>query len=69
MGIISNSPTLKQDSEKMSSPQNTAVGGGSRPTASRIKTETSAPIEPRLLDGRGNVPGALGMGKRVEDVR
>jgi hypothetical protein len=65
-GIISDSPTLKGD-HGTSAPQNTAVGSGSRPTPSRHKIPTSAPTEPHTL-GRG-VPGALGMGKRVEDVR
>lgn len=65
MSIISNSPTLKappQSSAKMFS----AVGSGSRPVASRHKIETSAPMEPRKLDGRGDVPGALGMGGKAK---
>lgn len=67
MAIWSNSPTLKPSSEKMSAPQNTSVGSGSRPTASRYKIDTSAPKEPRMLD-RG-VPGALGVGSPKADVR
>lgn len=59
MGIFSNSPTLKAPAQS-SAPQNTSVGSGSRPTASRFKIATSAPAEPRMLD-RG-VPGALGVG-------
>lgn len=56
MGIISDSPTLKAPKET-SAPQNTAVGSGSRPTPSKMKTETSAPTEPYTL---GRAPaGAL----------
>jgi hypothetical protein len=68
MSIISDSPTMKAPKET-SAPQNTSVGSGSRPTPSRMKIDTSAPMNARTLGGRGDVPGALGMGKRVEDVR
>ncbi|TAL03717.1 MAG: hypothetical protein EPO08_03500 [Rhodospirillaceae bacterium] len=60
MSIISNSPTLKGPMGT-SAPQNTSVGSGSRPTASRIKIPTSAPENARTLGGRGDVSGALGM--------
>ena len=33
-----------------SKPQNTAVGGGSRPNMSKIAIETSAPSNPHTLD-------------------
>jgi hypothetical protein len=42
MGIISDSPTMKTP-KQTSAAQNTAVGSGSRPTASAIKIPTSAP--------------------------
>lgn len=32
-----------------SAPQNTAVGGGSRPTTSKMATDTSAPENPHTL--------------------
>lgn len=48
MGILSNSPTLSEP-KGTSAPQNTAVGGGSRPTPSKMKTPTSAPMEPHEL--------------------
>lgn len=48
MGIISDSPALKAPKET-SAPQNTSVGGGSRPTPSKMKIETSAPMEPMTL--------------------
>ncbi len=57
--MISKSPTLPIHDHGSSAPQNTSVGSGSRPTTSRIKIETSAPMEPRTL-GRAT-PGALGM--------
>lgn len=61
MSIISKSPTIQPPAQS-SAPQNTSVGSGSRPTASRHKIPTSAPENARMLGGRGNVPGALGMG-------
>lgn len=66
MAIFSGSPTLKAPTQT-SAPQNTSVGSGSRPTPSKFKIETSAPMEPRMLD-RG-VPGALGIGSPKADVR
>ena len=58
MGILSKSPTLSSNQPKgTSAPQNTAVGSGSKPTPSRIKLETSAPMDPRTL-GR-DVKGSL----------
>ena len=60
MGIMSDTPTLKPPSVGGSAAQNTSVGSGSRPTASRIKIPSSAPADPHTL-GR-SVPGALGMG-------
>lgn len=63
MGIISPSPTIGQDNSKpvhaggggaKSMAQGTAVGGGSRPTPSKVKLESSAPMEPHTL---GRAPG------------
>jgi hypothetical protein len=68
MAIWSDSPHMPEP-KGTSATQNTSVGSGSRPTKSRFKIETSAPDNARMLDGRGEVPGALGMGKKVEDVR
>lgn len=56
MGIISDSPTMKAP-KGTSAPQNTSVGGGSRPTSSKIKTDTSAPDNAMTL-GRAP-PGYL----------
>lgn len=56
MGIISDSPSMKMP-KGTSAPQNTAVGSGSRPTASSVKIPTSAPMDPATL-GR-STPGAL----------
>ena len=53
MGIISNSPTMTE-SKGSSAPQNTSVGSGSRPTASKMKLETSAPMDAKTL---GRDPG------------
>ena len=47
---------------KMSAPQSTAVGSGSRPTKSKHPIMTSSPHHPLHLDSR-HVPGALGQGK------
>lgn len=46
--IISDSPTLKAPAQS-SAPQNTSVGSGSRPTPSKMKIESSAPMEPYEL--------------------
>lgn len=35
--------------KQSSAPQNTAVGGGSRPTTSKIGMPTTAPAEPHTL--------------------
>jgi len=48
MALISPSPTMKAPAQS-SAPQNTAVGGGSRPTPSKIKLPVSAPEDPRTL--------------------
>lgn len=56
MSIISDSPAMKAPKQS-SAPQNTSVGSGSRPTASKIKIDTSAPMEPATL-GR-STPNAL----------
>lgn len=61
MAIWSQKPSLKAPAQS-SAPQNTSVGSGSRPTSSRFKIEDSAPANARMLGGRGEVPGALGMG-------
>ena len=57
MGIISDSPTIPVDDKAKSAPQNTAVGSGSRPTASTMKIESSAPMNGKTL-GR-DVAGSL----------
>lgn len=54
MGIISKSPTMKPTNMGMSKPQNTAVGSGSRPTAGKTMTPTSAPMDAKTL---GRDPG------------
>lgn len=61
MSIVSNSPSMPQQ-KGSSATQNTSVGSGSRPTKSRYPIKTSAPANARTLGGRGDVPGALGMG-------
>jgi hypothetical protein len=58
--ILGNEPTLKAPPQS-SAPQNTSVGGGSRPTVSKFKTAVSSPEDARSLGGR-ETPGALGMG-------
>jgi hypothetical protein len=45
-----------------SASQNTAVGSGSRPGASKMKIESSAPADPHMLD-RDPPAGWLGSGK------
>ncbi len=63
MSIISSSPTLPHPSGG-STVKNTAVGSGSRPTASRHKIPSSAPSEPRTL---GRAPaGWLGDTQKKE---
>ncbi len=65
MSIISNSPTQplvgtagSGSGQKGPSPtMGTSVGSGSRPTSSRIKIETSAPVSPRSLSR--DVAGSL----------
>ena len=49
MALISPSPSMPQP-KGSSAMQNTSVGGGSRPTASKIKLHTSAPDDARTLD-------------------
>ena len=49
MGILSKSPTMKQD-HGTSMPQNTATGGGSRPTKGTVMTEVSAPTDAHTLE-------------------
>ncbi len=66
MATWSGSPTLGHPKET-SAAQNTSVGSGSRPTSSKIKIMTSAPDNARTLGGRGDVPGALGMGGAGKD--
>jgi hypothetical protein len=56
MGMISDHGGVKPPAQS-SRPQNTAVGSGSRPTASKIKIDSSAPHNPKTL-GR-STPGAL----------
>jgi len=49
MSLISDSPTLKPPAQT-SAPQNTAVGGGSRPTPSKMKIPSSAPTDAYTLE-------------------
>lgn len=55
MGIISRSPAMPQE-KGSSATQSTSVGSGSRPTASKYKLESSAPMDPHGLDGRNKTP-------------
>lgn len=66
MSIISNSPTIKAPPQS-SRAQNTSVGGGSRPTSSKIKIPTSAPDNARSLGGR-ETPGYLGSGSSAKPM-
>lgn len=54
--LVSSSPTIAHP-KGSSMKQGTAVGSGSRPTASRVKIPSSAPSDPKGL-GR-KPPGAL----------
>lgn len=54
------SGTLKAPAQS-SAKLNTSVGSGSRPGSSRFPIDTSAPMDPYKLDGRGDTPGALGV--------
>ena len=54
MSRISKSPTIAHTGKGTSMPMKTAVGSGSRPTASKVKIKTSAPAQPRTL---GRAPG------------
>lgn len=49
MGMFKNDVGGLRAPKESSAPQNTAVGGGSRPTTSKIATPTSAPSEPHTL--------------------
>lgn len=46
--MLSKSPSMKHEKDS-SAKQNTAVGSGSRPTASKVKIDTSAPKQPQAL--------------------
>ena len=48
--------------DQTSSKLMTSVGSGSRPGKTSYPIKSSAPADPRMLDGRGDVKGALGMG-------
>lgn len=58
MAMMKSPPSMPQP-KGSSAPQNTAVGGGSRPTMSKMTTPVSSPKDPHGLDGR-KTPGALG---------
>lgn len=45
-GLFHSVPKGAQEPRGTSTPQNTAVGSGSRPTRSRIGIESSAPADP-----------------------
>ena len=53
--LISNSPAMAA-SKGTSAPQMTAVGSGSRPTASKFAIASSAPTDARGLGGRNKTP-------------
>lgn len=54
--MISKSPTIPHEKGN-SSPQNTAVGSGSRPgTPNKFPLPTSAPEDPHGLGGRNQTP-------------
>lgn len=55
--LWSDGPHEGKGDTRTSAPQNTSVGGGSRPTPSKIKIASSAPADD-YTQGRG-VPGAL----------
>lgn len=64
MALISESGKTLPHPGGTSAPQNTAVGGGSRPTPSRHKIPSSAPDDPRTL---GRAPaGWLGDTQKKE---
>lgn len=57
MAFKENVGGVKPADTRTSSPQNTSVGSGSRPTGGKIAIPTSAPTNPKTL-GR-DVPGSL----------
>lgn len=56
MALWSESPSMPQP-KGTSMSQNTAVGGGSRPTKSKVKINVSAPGNARTLDRTGGMDG------------
>ncbi len=56
MGMISDQGGVKAPMQT-SRPQNTMVGSGARPTPSKIKIPSSAPMDPKGLSRKP--PGAL----------
>jgi len=58
-GIFHSVPKGVQPPAQSSAPQNTSVGSGSRPTKSKIKIDSSAPMDAYGLDGR-KTKGSLG---------
>ena len=57
MALIRKSPTLPVQSGPKSMTQNTSVGGGSRPTPSKVGIPVSAPVDPYGLSSEPS--GAL----------
>lgn len=49
MGMFKDDHGGTRPPKQSSAPQMTAVGGGSRPTASKIATPSSAPMDPHTL--------------------
>lgn len=49
MGMFKDDKGGTRAPKESSAPQNTAVGGGSRPTTSKMATPTSAPENPHTL--------------------
>lgn len=58
MALISDAPAVKPPSKGGSAKVIQECGSGSRPTPSKYKIMTSAPKDPRGLDGR-KVSGSL----------
>jgi hypothetical protein len=64
MALISPSPSMPQR-KGSSATQDTSVGGGSRPTPSKMKIPVSAPVDARTLDRTGGMDGKwLGQGEK-----
>lgn len=63
----SDTPTMRAPGQS-SAKLNTSVGSGSRPGTSKMKIETSSPMDAYTLD-RNPPSGALGVGNGKEKAR